>query len=156
MKNADVLNMNDVLSMLQKMNGLEFSKPEFRTKFSYALAANKKRIATHLETLGETKKADPKWVEYDGKRLDLCKKLAEKGKDGEPLMDDIGNFKGLVDNKEFNAGIKLLREEYKDNLHEGDIPVEFYKIKEAWLPMSANFLGAFVEILFDLVEWDAK
>jgi hypothetical protein len=155
MKQNDSVAVAETLQILQGMKGLEFTKPEFRTKFNYALTRNKRIISEHLTDLAEVRKSDPNWVDYDAKRIALCDKFATKDEAGKAVMEN-NKYTGLDNNKEFNTAIEALRTEYKDNLHEGDIDVTFYKIKEAWLPVSANFLGVFVEILFELIEWEEK
>jgi hypothetical protein len=135
---------------------LDFVNPNYRTKFNYALAKNKRQIQEHLETLGEVQKADPLWVEYNNKRIALCEKYADKDKNEKPILDKNGNYVGLNGKPAFEKEIETIREEYKDHLHEDDIAIDFYKIKEVWLPVNDAFVGWFTETIFELIEWEDK
>ena len=156
MNYQESINVQSVIRSLQNMGELEFSTPTFRTKFSYALARNSRILESHFKDLEVVREKDTKWKEYEERRLALCEKHAKKDKDNEAIKNSRGVFDGLEGNKKFSSEIADLRKQYSDNLHEGDVTMEFYHIKEAWLPVSANFIGAYADILFDLIEWEEK
>src|SRR5271157_990953 len=153
MKDFECMNMINLINNIQNMKDLEFISLEFKNKFAYALTVNTRKIQQHLKDLSETRQNDVKWIEYDKKRLDLCKQHAKKNDKNEPVL--IGNsYDGLQGNKEFDADIKQLQQEYKDNLYDTDITFDYYKIQEKWLPVSKSFIGAYVDALYEIIAWD--
>jgi hypothetical protein len=118
----------------------EFIKPEYRTKFNYALVKNRKKIVSALQALSEVKENDPKWKEYEKKRVELCKELAQKNPNTKkPIIKNNSYFLG--DNtKEFTDKLEILRKEYEGHLMEDvDIEKDFHIIEEDWLPVSTNW-----------------
>lgn len=84
-------------------------------KIAYSLNKNKKLITAELETLQEAIKPNEKFLEYDKKRIETCKKYADR-ENGEPKMKD-NNFI-ITDRKEFDKEIEKLNKDNKEILDE--------------------------------------
>jgi hypothetical protein len=145
---------NTIIQILG-MPELTFEQAGFRTKFNYALVKNRKMLVTNFETLNEAQKADPKWVEYESKRVALCEKHCDKDKDGKPVM--VGNMYSGLDERSIMNKPDVVKEfgdlsiEYKDHLHdEVDISKDIYKIEQAWLPVSPNWTGVLYAAIEEL------
>ena len=145
----------NVLSGLQTVPNLQFIKPEYRTKFNYAVVKNKRLIQDYFKDIDNVRKTDPLYLEFDGKRIALCEKFADKDTKGDSVVVD-GKYAILGHKKEFDEELGRLRNEYASNLYEDDIEFTPYKIKEDWLPISENFIGSYTEILWDMIEFNTK
>lgn len=102
--------------------------------FTYAMAKNGKRIAEELEFVAKNLKSSTRFQEYDNKRIELCKKYAEKDDRGKPRMvPQVGGqrgameFVGVDSNPEFNSEIEKLKKEYQGELDEREKHIKAYE-----------------------------
>jgi hypothetical protein len=141
MKIDDVGFMQASITAAMSLEELEFAKPENRIKFFYALTQNSKRIKAAFEAMGEAQKNDKRYKEFSDKRIELCKKYADKDKDGKPILNEkTGGFKIAEQRNEFDKALIPLREEYKDNLYD-KVEIVPFKFKHDILPIGKNFAG---------------
>lgn len=130
-------------------------------KFQYALMRNKNILKSELTLVEGTVKLDPKYAEYDGKRLELLKKFA-KQEDGKPVIEDNHYIIDPGRETEFNEAVNAMQEEYKDTLLarekvlndydvllEQEISFDLHKIKLEDIPENIN--GVQMEHLMGLV-----
>lgn len=102
---------------------------------NWVVIKNKKILEKEKELLDEYRKPSEKFMEYENKRIELCKKYANKDEKGNVLFDDVidlqGNrnkeFSGLRDNQEFQEKFKLLIDDYKDELEEENKKLNYYE-----------------------------
>lgn len=92
--------------------------------FSYAVAKNLRRIRQECNDIMAATKPSPRFIEYDKKRLDLCKEYAKKNHGDDPVIEN-GEFVFEGESKEqFHAKLLELKLEYKDALDEREAAVE--------------------------------
>lgn len=109
-------------------------------KFAYAILKNKKIIANELEVLQTLAKPNPKFREYETKRVALCEEYCDKDEKGKPKVEK-NNYVGLEENEKFKEELNKLQEEYKsvlDNqnkkreeyitLMQEEIEIDLYKV----------------------------
>ncbi|MFW6272824.1 MAG: hypothetical protein ACOC2U_03490, partial [bacterium] len=86
MKRSEVIGLLNTID-----NVLPLSK---KVKFNYALLKNKKILEAEQEIIKEVLKPSDAFMEFDQKRIDVCKKHADKDENGEVIInDDV--FSGL-------------------------------------------------------------
>jgi len=84
-------------------------------KFAYGVAKNKNRLESELKALQTGLTPSDEYVEFDKKRLALCREYATKDEKGVPQT--VGRaFVGLDGNEEFQAKVTALQDEYKPAL----------------------------------------
>lgn len=84
-------------------------------KLSYAIARNKAKIKSEIESLEESIKPTQEIIEYEKKRIELCELHADKDDKEKPItVDNV--YQGLDGNKAFEAQFKVLQEENKELL----------------------------------------
>lgn len=114
-------------------------------RFAYAISKNKKFIQEELELVEKSLIQSDEYKAYEAKRIELCKKHAEKDVNGEAKMTN--NTFDIIDRKKFDKELKVLQDEYKDTLEEHlkkveeynklldmDTEITFFKIKLEILP----------------------
>jgi len=111
-------------------------------KFPYALSKNKGKlqpIINEIREKGRPPIENDDYKKFDDERLELCKEMSEKDKDGNPVVDK-GEYK-VKDIEDFNKKIEALKKKHKsaiekeddrkkeyDKFIEEEIEVEFHKI----------------------------
>lgn len=121
-------------------------------KFAYGIVKNKSKIKEEVVALDEAMKS---LTEYNDDRMILCKKFAEKDKDGKPVEEN-GRFKGLENNIKFKKGMDGLAEKHKKPLDEvknlllEDIEIDFHKMNIDVFPNEIMPLQ--IEALMPLIE----
>jgi len=117
-KKSDIMK---VYSVLEQM-----SRGTHQIKFSYFIAKNKKKLKDEVELLKELAVPSEKFQEYDVRRAELAKSLADCDSAGRPIIRD--NTYVIVKNKEkFDKQIDALKEQYEDAIKEFDEKIGAYK-----------------------------
>lgn len=114
-------------------------------RFAYAVNKNANKLMTALRESQRKSDFDPdKANEYNDKRDKLQLEYCAKDEEGNPVVDDHGNYEGLLDNEEFEAALEAINEEYKDveETHiawqKSDLKVDIHKISIDDLPSTIN------------------
>lgn len=117
-KKSDILKVYSVLEQL--------SQGAHPIKFSYFIAKNKKILKDEVELLKEFAMPPEKYQEYDARRAELAKSLADVDHTGRPITSN--NTYVITENKEeFNKKIEVLKEEYEETIKEFDEKFGQYK-----------------------------
>lgn len=152
MKRKDLVTLYTVLNKLSDIQ---------HTKFAYFVMKNIKIIKPEIEFIQDLNKVPSEFIEYDKKRIEMCKKYAVKDDEGQPIIED-GNYK-IKNQKLFDKKLNELKKEYYDTIEEKnkkdlgmtkflmeDADVDFYKIKMEDLPeLSAKVLMVLDELIRD-------
>lgn len=92
------------------MRGIDSCGDLKGVKFAFGLAKNKKMIERDFEIFQEAIKPSKEFIEYDIKRVDLCKELADKDEKGNPIMEE-NNYIVIKNKKDFDVRNKALTEQ---------------------------------------------
>ena len=114
---------SEVVALWNTIEQLGFT--DAHIKFTYALAKNKKLIKNEVEAIKESIDPSEKFKEFENRRLDICKDMAKKDKDGKPIIINNTEF-DIKNTDKFNSKIEDLKKEYQD-----DIDKETEKNKQA-------------------------
>ena len=107
-KKSDIMKVYAVLEQM--------SKGVHPIKFSYFVAKNKKKLKDEVELLKELALPSEKFQEYDVRRAELAKSLADYDSSGRPIIRD--NTYVIIKNKEeFDTKIDALKEEMEFDGH---------------------------------------
>jgi len=160
-KNKDLFALLQALSNVAHLQGV---------KFAYAVAKNIRILQREIQDLTKSLEPSKEYLRFDKKRIELCESMAEKDKDGKPLMTpDKTNYQ-IKDMKKFNKKLEELKKEFPEAMKEREKQVEEYNtlleeynhdiklhyIKEEDLPQqitSAQIL-ALDEIIVDEIKED--
>jgi hypothetical protein len=152
----DLMKLWVVLEDLLKIDKLN-------TQLAYAIYKNKKLLQDEVETIREIGKASPALVDFQTKRIELCKEFADKDEHKKPII--VGtDYKIISRKQEFEEELKLLTEDYKDVVSEQEAKNKeineilkedingfaFRKIKLEWLPETIS--GAAIGVLDYIIE----
>lgn len=107
MKNKDLFVLSAALESVANLPGV---------KFAYAVAKNLDRIRRELKVLQEVMRPFPNFLEFDKKRIELCKKHAKKDDKGEFCVEN-DHFQ-LKDSKKFEIAFKKLKKEHKNAIND--------------------------------------
>ncbi len=141
-------------------------------KFIYALKRNGDIIKPILPKIIEGMKpkevSDPKKTEdYNAKRTLYCKEYANKDENGNPIIIDEKYDIAIDKKQEFEEKIKLLNEEYKEQVEEQtknilaqkeflkkecEEEINFYRIKLEWMPETNFITPEIMELLYLIIE----
>ena len=108
------------------------SEKEMKAKAAYGIAKNKLKAEPEIKSIQEAQQKiqpDARVLEFENKRIELCKEFATKDEEGEPVT--IGpRFDIPVDAMEdFEKKIEEVKEEYKEALEEKE------KNEEEWMEL---------------------
>lgn len=114
-------------------------------KFAYALKRNINRMKSEIKSIFEILKESEDYKKFDLERIALAESMAEKDKDGKPVIEDregTEHFK-IKEKKKFNAALKKLQKQHQkaiDGMNaqmkhfeeklEEEATIKFYKITE--------------------------
>ena len=129
-------------------------------KLGYAVARTKAKLKPEIEALDEALKPDAAFRKYEEKRMELCRKHAQKDTNGSPMVQ--GNEFFFGDSRAaFDAEMVLLQEEFTGAIEDRkrqiedynismleNISVEIYPVAEADVPADASVRQVEVLILF--------
>lgn len=90
-------------------------------KFNYLVAINKSKIQPLVDIINDIKKPSDDYVQYEQKRIDICKKHCIKDEDGNPVMKNVSGteiFTGLDKNEKFKEEMNAFIEEKSAVLEE--------------------------------------
>lgn len=122
--------------------------PDFKYKgaeFNYIIAKNVAKLKPELEALQKGLEATEEYKEYDTKRIEILKKYAVKGENGEPviennafkLSDKTTALKEIEElqkeNKEILDARTRQEQEYQELLNK-ESTIEIHKLKKSDLP----------------------
>ena len=128
---------NEIKAIINQLPSLDSIKS---TKFQYQLFKIKSAIQKSTEEFNEFLKTTDcfkKVSEYDEKRIELCKKYAEKDEDGNPKSNG-NNFVIDEKNGEFKVEIFKLYKEYENDLKALEEIKEENKIEVTFTPIDLN------------------
>jgi len=119
-------------------------------KFAYAISKNSKNLSEEVEACESSMKRSKSFIEYDEKRVVLCKEHCDKDEGGKPVIIEnagTGTYAGLKGNNSFDKAIEVLQSEYSEAIEEQkkmadefkkfleeEVEVELYKVKLADVP----------------------
>ncbi len=92
------------------MRGIDACGDLKGVKFAFGLAKNKKMLVKEFEIFQEAIKPSKEFIEYDQKRVDLCKELADKDEKGNPKMES-NNYIVIKNKEDFEIRSKALTEQ---------------------------------------------
>jgi len=95
-------------------------------KFAYAVSKNSKNLSEEVEACQKSMEPSKGFIEYEEKRITLCKEHCDKDEKGEPVVTD-SHFVGLKSNNGFDKAWGLLKSEYAETIEEREKMVEEYK-----------------------------
>ena len=107
MKKRELYNCLQALDSVKELKGI---------KFAYVSLKNKKKIEEEINLFEEVVKANPKFEEYEQKRIKLCELHSEKDSENKPIISN-DKYKILDENK-FNSELDVLKKEYQDVINE--------------------------------------
>lgn len=90
----------------------EFSEKK-GTSFAYAITKTRSNIEGRIDELMKLQVPSRKYVEYDGKRVALCAKYADKNEDGS-AKQERNNYIVIENKVIFDEEMGKLNEEYKE------------------------------------------
>ena len=150
MKKYELLRINDVL-----VKSVDFQNHEF----AYAIFKNKQIIEKALLEVDFMNDVAPEYVEYENKRVDLCKKTCKKDSSGMDIVKD-GRF-DIEDTETFNKVMEELREMYKPHIDkrdeqinlfnqimQQDIELQFFMVEKKDLPVEIKTAAEMFEYGF--------
>lgn len=118
----------------------EFAKHARGPRLSYALAKNLSALRAEVEAIKKADTPSPDFLEYDRKRVEICKLYAFKNANEEPEVSD--NKFVIADQEALDRDIGVLRQTYATTLEDRDkqakelqkllmedVDVEFYPVK---------------------------
>ena len=115
---------SDILKVYSALEQL--SKGSYPVKFSYFIAKNKRVLKDEIELLKEFSMPNEKYKEYDTRRAELAKSLADNDQAGNPIIQN--NSYIITKHKDrFNKKLELLKKEYEDVINEFDKKFRQYK-----------------------------
>jgi len=119
MKNVEMIQLVQVIDKV-----LPVSK---KVKFNYLLNKNKRLIDEEQKTLAEISKPSDKIVEFETKRLELCRTHCTKDDDGNPVLNkDTNRFEGLDKSAKFKKAFEKLAKEYDEAIKENQEKMNQY------------------------------
>ena len=107
---------SEAITLFRNLNSLGGLKG---VKFSYAVAKNLNILKPELESLEKSMEGSDSFKEYEGKRIELVEKHADRDKDDKPMQEDIEGGKQYVvkaNKKAFDKAFEALKKEYKTAL----------------------------------------
>ena len=117
-KKSDILKVYAALEQL--------SKAQHPIKFSYFIAKNKRVLKDEVELLREFAMPTEKYQEYDVRRAELARSLADQDQTGRAMVQN--NTYVITEHKErFNKKLEKLKEEYEDAIKDFDEKIGQYK-----------------------------
>ena len=135
-KKYELLRINDLL-----VKSINYKSHEF----AYAIFKNKQLIDEILKDVEFINDVDEKFMEYENKRIELCRICAKKDPDGKEIVQE-GRF-AIQDNDTFTKGMDELRAEYKEVVDkrdeqlnrfnlimQEDVDLDFVKVEKKDLP----------------------
>ena len=150
MKKYELLRINELLMKSINYKSHEFAKAVFE---------NKLLVESTLTEVDFMNDVDPEYVEYENKRIELCKKMSKKHPNGMEIIVD-GRFQ-IEDNEAFKVGMEELRLQYKpfiqkrdeqikrfNGIMEQDIELNFVKIDKKDLPVEIKTAAEMFEYSF--------
>jgi hypothetical protein len=151
MKKFELLRINDLL-----VKAMNYKNHEF----AYAVFKNKQLIEDFLTELDFFNNVPPRYVEYENRRVELCKHTSKKDENG---MDLISGGRYVIENQEaFKNQMDILHTEYKEEIDIRDAQVEqlnlilqqdmenpiFIKVKKEDLPPEIQMASELYEFSF--------
>jgi len=152
MKKFEMLRIND--SLVKAMN---YKNHEF----AYAVLKNKQIVEDFLQELNFFNDVPEKYVEYENKRVDLCKRTCKKDENG---MDIVMNGRyEITDQETFKNEMQALATEYGDEIKLRDEQIEklnnilqedmtsiptFIKVKKEDIPTDIKTAAELYEFAF--------
>ena len=94
-------------------------------KFAYAVARNLQIIKREMEALQEAIKPSDDFSDFEKKRLELCRKHADKNEKGDPII--IGSEFSIQDRQSFDIDLENLRDNHHDVCELRERQVEEYE-----------------------------
>lgn len=113
MKKHDLLRIND--SLIKAMNYKNHV-------FAIAVYDNKKIVENYLREFEFFNNTSPAFIEYENKRIMLCKKSCKKDQNGMEIINQ-GRYE-IQDVEFFENEMKVLHDLYKDAIAERDLQIE--------------------------------
>lgn len=118
----------------------EFAKYAKSVKLSYTIAKNISLLKGEIELIKKADSPSQDFMEYENKRVEVCKIYAVKNENGEPLVE---NDKFVIENQNaLESEVSVLRTQYSSaisgrerqamevqQLLLDDVDVEFYQVK---------------------------
>lgn len=142
------------------------SKQKAPVRFAYGIAKNMRLLKDEVGAIQEARMPPEKFQEFERKRIKICRDLADKDDNGQPVVLGI-QFKVTENEAELNEKIDALREEYKEAIEEfnerekevvkllkEEVEFDVYKVDFSEFPekMSAEQM----EVLLDFVNEDEE
>lgn len=130
---------NEFIALYNQMSDLDDLTG---AKFAYAIHRIKSTLFAEFKRLRELNKAKPGYIDYEGKRTELCEELADKDEKGNPMIDG-GQYLITERKDEFDQRFEALKVEYSSVLAEraefaamlnDEVEMDFYDIAKDWIP----------------------
>lgn len=150
MKKYEILRISDIL-----IKSINYKNHEF----AYAVFKNKQLVDNALLEVDFMNDVEPEYIEYENKRLELCKKTCRKDQNGMDIVND-GRF-DIEDTESFKDGMDKLRTQYLqfidrrdeqinrfNTIMQGDIELNFIKVDKNDLPKEISTAAEMFEYEF--------
>ena len=151
----------EIVDLYNCLEGLKEVKGS--VKFVYAVAKTRLVLKTEVDAIKEAIVDEPKFLEFEQKRVQMCYEFADKDEKGETVIDQkLGKFKIEERKEEFAKEFEKLREENKEalelqekrikeinDMYKESIEISVHKINLSDLPDNLNSVQ--MEILMPLI-----
>ena len=107
MKKRELYTSLEALDSVKELKGI---------KFAYVALKNKKKIEEEIKLFEEIIKPNPKFEEYEQKRIQLCVVHSDKNENGEPVI--LNDKYKIIDENKFNTELDGLKKGYNDVIEE--------------------------------------
>lgn len=109
---SDVVTLSNALTQLG-------DNPGGSIGFAYSMAKNKIVLKPEIEAIQEASRAPQGYLDFEGARIELCEKYAEKGPDGRPVRTERG-YQIEAQRAVFENAIESLRVVHKADIEAYD------------------------------------
>lgn len=108
-------------------NGLGLCGGLKGAKFAFSASMNRRMMEDEVKSITDTAASPKAFLEYDQKRLELCKEHAKKDDKGVAVTTEDGSRFIMEDQYAFDAALEELRTEYKEAIEEKKTSDEEYE-----------------------------
>lgn len=137
MTRSDIVVLNQIIEELENVKGTNI-------KFAYGLARTKMHLKDEIESIKRATTPPEEFLEFEHKRISLCRAMADRDDDGKPVISKNGVFSIVQNYDEFMIELEQLRKQYKTAL-------DAYG---PWKSEQDAFMAERVEVLVHQVDLD--
>lgn len=163
--NERILEISTLLNEVGTVNNPMTGEPmkvhiKINTLLMFGISKNRVLLEPFAIPIRDTIRPPRDWTIFQEKRLNLCKKMALKDKDGKPEME--GRSYIFKDQEKFDVAIEKLKAKHKDAIDEfeeqqekiremfkEEFEIKYYEIKSKYLPddIDPGIMNAIIQFL---------